>query len=84
MLYDYASSQGLASLGGLLPPSMESVEEQIAGYQLTDFQRWALDNIREMKLVKAIAENRITSTKKVPIDKFLDKAARYDDIVHEF
>lgn len=83
-LYDHGTSRGQNPPQELLPPSMRTVEEQLSGYQLTDFQRWELDNIREMKLVKAIAENRITSTKKVSIDKFLAMADQYDETIHEF
>ena len=83
-LYGYGVSHGLNMPDGLLPPSMETIEEQLAGYQLTDFQRWELDNIRNMDLVKAIAEGRITSSKSVSIDDFLNIANQYDGIIREF
>lgn len=83
-LYNYGLSMGLDMPEGLLPPSMETVKEQTDGYQLTDFQRWELENIHDMELVKAIAKGRITTAKKVSINRYLDMASQYDETIHGF
>ena len=67
-------------LDGLLPPNMKDIKEKIEGYQFNDFQYWEINNVHDMRLVSAIADNRILSknfTKQI----FIEYANEYDDVI---
>lgn len=67
-------------LDGLLPPNMKDIREKIEGYQFNDFQYWEINNVHDMRLVSAIADNKILSknfTKQI----FIEYANEYDDVI---
>ncbi|MGO5024494.1 hypothetical protein ACTQ4E_15635 [Lawsonibacter sp. LCP25S3_G6] len=51
------------------------------GYELSEFQYWEIQNIHDMGLVKAIIERRIGSSKKISVDRFIDMANQYDEVI---
>lgn len=52
-------------------------------YELTEFQYWEIQNVRNMELVKAVVERRIGSSKKISVDRFIDIAGQYDSVIAE-
>ena len=59
---------------------MKDIKEKIEGYQFNDFQYWEINNVHDMRLVSAIADNRILSknfTKQI----FIEYANEYDDVI---
>ena len=52
-------------------------------YELSAFQYWEIRNIHDMKLVKAIIENRIPFSKKISNGRFIDLAGEYESKVEE-
>ena len=69
-------------LDGLLPPRMNDIQRKIEGYQLNDLQYWEINNVHDMRLVSAIADEKIIS-KNFSKQTFVDCANEYDDIVRE-
>ena len=67
-------------LDGLLPPKMDDIREKIEGYQYNDFQYWEINNVHDMRLVSAIADDRIMS-KNFTKQTFIDYANEYDDVI---
>lgn len=67
-------------LDGLLPPKMKDIKEKIEGYQFNDFQYWEINNVHDMRLVSAIADNKILS-KNFSKQLFITYANEYDDII---
>lgn len=67
-------------LDGLLPPKMKDIKEKIVGYQFNDFQYWEINNVHDMRLVSAIADNKILS-KNFSKQLFITYANEYDDII---
>lgn len=67
-------------LDGLLPPKMDDIRGKIEGYQFNDFQYWEINNVHDMRLVSAIADDKILNknfTKQI----FIEYANEYDDVV---
>ena len=67
-------------LDGLRPPKMDGIKEKIEGYQFNDFQYWEINNVHDMRLVSAIADNRIVS-KNFAKQTFIEYANEYDDVI---
>lgn len=53
-------------------------------HEISRFQYWELTNIHDMRLVKSIVERRISSSKKVSVDSFLEMAKQYDETMEGF
>jgi len=51
------------------------------GYELTEMDFFEANTIHDLELVKAIAENRIYSSKKTSNDRFTDLFNNYDEWV---
>jgi len=66
------------SIDGLSMPDLLDIKSKIAGYSLNEFQLWEVDNVNEMRLVKAIVERRIMK-KNFDTNTFKEYAAEYDD-----
>lgn len=54
---------------------------RFSGYAISAFQYWEIKNIHNMKLVKSIVERRISSSKKVSVDRFKNMSEEYDRAV---
>lgn len=52
-------------------------------YSFSEFQYWEIQNVHDMRLVKAIVENRISSSHKISNKKFIEMANQYDQFVKE-
>ena len=63
---------------GLITPKMEDIKSKTSGHKYSAFQFWEINNVRDMRLVKAIVEKRIAK-KYCTIDIFKEYAAEYDD-----
>lgn len=70
----------------LRKPNHELVKEngKYPYYETSKFQYWELNNIHDMKIIWAIADDRISSTKKISNDKFIEMANEYDSIVLKY
>lgn len=68
-----------------LSPNTDLVRQnnRFPEYAFTAFQYWEIKNIHDMKLVKSVLERRISSSKKVPIDRFIAIAEEYDTAVED-
>lgn len=64
----------------LLPPKMSDMQRKTAGYQFNDFQYWEIKNVHDMRLVSAIADDKIVS-KNFSKQRFIDYANEYDGVV---
>ena len=74
----------MQTLGDYFPPPEMNITKKpgrYPEYEFSAFQYWEDRNIHDMKLVKAIIERRIPSSKKVSIDRFVEFAEEYDDAV---
>lgn len=58
---------------------MDDIKEK-EGYQFNDFQYWEINNVHDMRLVSAIADNRILS-KNFTKQTFIEYANEYDDVI---
>ena len=67
--------------------SYEAIEEFLAnrkeGYELTEMDFFEANTIHDLELVKAIAENRIYSSKKTSNDRFTNLFNNYDEWVKD-
>lgn len=70
-------------LDGLKAPNMNNIEDRLAGHNINSFQFWEINNVHNMKLVKAIVERRI-SKKNFNNDMFIDCVADYDSTFIKF
>lgn len=67
-------------LDSLLPPKMDDIRGKIEGYQFNALQYWEINNVHDMRLVSAIAVDKILSknfTKQI----FIEYANEYDDVI---
>ena len=64
-----------------LPTEMTGINEKLEGYHLTKMNFHELTNIGELDFIKAIANHRIESSKKVSNQRFYDMAIQYDKYV---
>ena len=62
---------------------MNTISERIEGYEISEMDFFEANTIHDMELVKAIAENRIYSTKKTSNTRFIEMFATYDEWVNE-
>lgn len=69
-------------ISGLLPLSMDTIDEKKSGYQFTDFQFWELKNVHDMWLVDHIISGRI-SKKNFTKKEFLRDSEQYEKILVE-
>ena len=75
----YKEQAGI-EVDGLLPPKMDDIREKIEGYQYNDFQYWEINNVRDMRLATAIADDKILS-KNFTKQTFIDCAKEYDEVI---
>lgn len=78
-LYEYLIKNGIDA-EGLKSPEMKTMSEKIAGYKLTPFQFWEINNVHDIKLIKSIVEKRLCK-KNFTIDKFLEFERQYNDVL---
>ena len=79
--YHLESVRLMQTLGDNFPrPEMNLTKKagRYPEYEFSAFQYWEGRNIHDMRLVKAIIERRVSSSKKVSIDRFLEFAQEYD------
>ena len=62
---------------------MDTIEQQLKGYRLTELNFFEHQNIHDLEVIKAIVEKRIGSAKKVPNPRFEDMFEQYDNMVEE-
>ena len=74
--HDMLRNRGI-SVEGLIAPDMENIKDRLAGYQLNDFQYWEINNVHNMRLVKAIVERRLPK-KNFNTEMFKECADEYD------
>ena len=65
----------------LLKKDMSDIHNRLEGYELSEMEFFEYTNIQELRIIKAIVENRISSVKKVSNDCFLDLFEEYDSWV---
>ena len=83
--YHLESVHLMQTLGDNFPrPEMNLIKKpgRYPEYEFSAFQYWEGRNIHDMGLVKAIIERRISSSKKVSVDRFLELAKEYDNTVN--
>ena len=78
--YEMRKAQSGIEVEGLLPPQMDTIQAKVEGYQFNDFQYWEINNIHDMRLVTAIADDKIVS-KNFTKQTFIDYANEYDDVI---
>lgn len=69
------------SYAELKPKPMDSISARKEGYELSEMDIFENDTIHRLELIKAIAENRIYSSKKVPNSRFIEMFLAYDEWV---
>ena len=57
---------------------MSDMEKRIEGYELTEMEVFEHTNIIELQIIKAIVEDRISSSKKISNDRFVEMFQEYD------
>lgn len=62
-------------------PDMCDISNKIDGYQLTEMNFLEITNIGELELIKAIINHRLSSTRKISNDRFIEIANQYDKFV---
>lgn len=64
-------------------PSLEKKRSnnRFPSYDISAFQYWEIRNIHDMKLVKAIVEKRMKSSKKINNTKFIQFSNQYDQFI---
>ena len=62
---------------------MDTIANRKEGYELTEMDFFEANTIHDLELVKAIAENRIYSSKKTSNDRFTDLFNNYDEWVQD-
>lgn len=67
----------------LIPPDMTGISKKLMGYQMREMNFFELTNMADKRFVKAIAEKRLISTKKMSNDTFLEVTAEYDRIIED-
>ena len=80
--HDMLLNRGI-SVEGLIAPDMENIKDRLAGYQLNDFQYWEINNVHNMRLVKAIVERRLPK-KNFNTDLFKEYAEEYDCVFQQY
>lgn len=75
-------SRGI-SVEGLISPDMTNIKDRLAGYQLNDFQYWEINNVHNMRLVKAIVERRLPK-KNFNTDLFKEYSEEYDCVFQQY
>lgn len=71
----------------ILKPESQPVKREsnrFPSYEFSEFQYWELQNIHTMNLVKAIIERRISSSKKISEDRFIEIADQFDRTIQKF
>lgn len=63
--------------------SMDSIDKKLRGYRLTEMNFFENQNYHNLDIIKAIVENRITSSKKVPNRRFEEMFDQYDTFVEK-
>ena len=76
--HDYLIKRGWY-INGLITPKMDDIKSKTSGHKYSAFQFWEINNVRDIRLVKAIVEKRIAK-KYCTIEVFKEYAAEYDDI----
>lgn len=61
----------------LLPSDMSNIHEKLAGHKINEFQYWEINNVHNMRIIKAIVEKRI-GKRNFTTDTFKDYAKEYD------
>lgn len=61
----------------LLPPPLSTMREKISGRQLNDMQFDEIENLKSLRILKAINSGALASSKNVSIDKF-------EELFHEY
>lgn len=74
--YKVLQSRGYA-IEGLLPSDMSNIHEKLSGHQINEFQYWEINNVHNMRIIKAIVEKRI-GKRNFTTDTFKDYAKEYD------
>lgn len=80
--HDILLDRGI-SVEALIPPAMENIKDKLVGYQLNDFQYWEINNVHDMKFVKAIVDRRLHK-KNFNADMFMECAKKYDCTFRQF
>ena len=62
---------------------MDSMEDKLKGYKFTEMNFFEHQNIHDLDIIKAIAEKRIVSVKKVSNARFVEIFDQYDDLVEK-
>lgn len=77
-------------LGIELPPDhkfadldMRDIKRKLQGYRLTEMNFFEIQKVYDLELIKSIVENRISSSKKIPVPRFKDIFREYDDFMQE-
>lgn len=60
---------------------MSDIEKKLKGYRLTEMNIFEQQNIHDLELIKAIVQNRISSSKKISNQDFADLFEKYDDFI---
>ena len=63
--------------------SMDTINNRIEGYEIPEMEFFELTTVHDLKLVKAISEKRIFSSKKISSDEFIRIIEDYDTWVNE-
>lgn len=62
----------------LLKKDMSDMSQRVEGYELTEMDIFEHRNIQDLRIIKAIVENRIFSSKKVSNEQFKELFDEYD------
>ncbi len=78
--YKVRKEQSGIELPGLLPPNMDNIQGKLEGYRFNDLQYWEINNVHDLRIVSAIADNKISS-KNFTKQTFIEYAKEYDDVI---
>lgn len=65
----------------LLPPPLSTMREKLSGRQLNDMQFDEIENLKSLRILKAINSGALASSKNVSIDKFEELFQEYSAFV---
>lgn len=85
--YNYSVSEGnkcdTEGLKSRMSKPMDTIEDRKEGHEIPEMVFFELTTIHDLKLVKAISEKRIFSSKKISVDEFIKIFEEYDSWVKE-
>ena len=63
------------------PPKMQSIDDKLEGYLLSEMKFFEITNIGDLELIKAVINHRLDSSKKVSNKRFREIVEQYDKMV---